>query len=458
MARSRRNKILLISYHFPPSNEVGGLRIANFAKNLYLYGWRTYVLTIEDKYLKKIDTERLNNIRVEKIFKTGKLPTIIQGYLKLKRLYFSFLQRRLVTLEELENKYGQSNTNISGSQSEKITRRLKRYLFSFLTLPDTERNWILPAVIRAVREIKRNKIACILTSSPPYSVHLIGLLVKIITGVKWVADYRDPWTIGGSKKLFATSALSIKIERWLEQKVIQKSDAVITNTDMLCNAFKNLCQELQKKKISCITNGVDMEVFSKFNHLRKYSVFTIAHTGTLYYRRSPEPVFKAIHELLLEGKLNLPNIRIKLVGNVQHINGYSISQIIHSYDLDPVVEVLEPVPYLKCLEIIKQSHLALLIAPAQPFQIPAKAYDYIGLGIKILALTEEGATSDLIFSIGAGKAFYPSDIEGIKDFIHRSMQDEELLSSERNSNILDKFDTKLLTRNLAERLNEICSL
>ncbi len=427
--------------------------MAHFAKYLPFYGWNASVLTIKDKYLRKLDAGRLNDIRIEKIYKTGQLPTVLQGYLKLKTLYYSFLKNRKVTPEELERTYTQSPAAPSGP--EKIFQKVKRFAVSFLTLPDAERNWVLPAVLRAVREIKRESIDCILTSSPPCSGHLIGLIVKTITGVRWVADFRDPWVTSGPKRLFVTTAASTRVETWLEKQVIQRADLVLTTTEKLCANFRESYRYLPDGKFAYIPNGFDGESFAKLDQLKKYDIFTLTYAGTLYIGRSPEPAFKAIHELAKEGKLDLQNIKLKLVGNCRTIGGHPISRIIHAYGLDSAVEVLETIPYLNALEIIKQSHVALLFAPGQPLQIPAKVYDYLGLGTKILALTEKGATWDLITATGAGSAFYPSDIDGIKEFIYRSMSHGNLTASANNAAVRKKFDRKLIAQNLAGELDRL---
>lgn len=452
-SKAIKKNILLISYHFPPSIAVGGLRIANFAKNLPLFGWNTYVLTIRDHYLKKVDTEKLKDIKGVKIYKTVLFPTILSIYLRLKTAWYGVLRKRRVSMDELTSSYVQPNLTPYGS--EKISQKLRRYLVTFLTRPDLEINWILPAVLRAIKVIKREKIDCILTSCPPYSVHLIGLLARKITGVKWVADFRDPWVTTVPEGLYVNCALYTKLEGWLEKKVVQVADIVLTTTEKLCSTFKESYKKQLQNKFLCITNGFDTEIFSKIEHLNKYDNFTLSYTGTLYLGRSPKPVFRALKELVLEGKLNLQNIRVKLVGNCQYIDGYPIAPIIHSYGLDSVVEVIDSVPYLRSLEIIMQSHLALLFAPDQPFQIPAKAFDYIGSGTKILAIAGEGATSDLINSTGAGESFYPSDIQGIKEFISRSITNRESFRAGLNSNIVRKFDRKLIAQNLAKHLSSI---
>ncbi len=452
---SDNKKILFISYHFPPSSAVGGMRIANFVKYLPSYGWNSYVLTIKNTSIKEEDKSGLNGIKAERIFRTGEFPRVFtRTYTKLKEAYVSLLNRKSYDAHQTIAPNCQINDNFS--LSETLSHKLKRWIVSFLTLPDGERNWIFPAVFRAVREIKRNNILCILTSGPPHSVHLIGLLVKAITGVKWVADYRDPWIVIGTKRCFSTCTLSVNIERWLEKQVVEKADLILSTTERLCSTFKEIYKKTQSPdKFLHISNGFDKELFQKIGHCQKYPRFTITYAGTLYYVRTPEPVFDALRQLIVEAKVSPQNICVKLVGNCDHVNGYPIAKMIQSYNLNSVVEVLEPVPYAKALEIIKQSHLALLLAPAQPFQIPAKVFDYLGLGTRILALTEEGATWDLVASTGSGSSFYPTDITGIKEFIYRSISNGDYRESADVAKIQNQFDRKLITKDLAHHLDRI---
>ena len=60
-------KILLISYHFPPSTAVGGQRITSFATNLPKLGWQISVLTLKSGYIDKIfmktkDLDRMDEL------------------------------------------------------------------------------------------------------------------------------------------------------------------------------------------------------------------------------------------------------------------------------------------------------------------------------------------------------------------------------------------------------------
>ena len=452
----KSKKILLITYHFPPSPAVGGLRIEKFAKYLPKYNWNPYVLTVKENTCENMDFERLDEIKHLAIYKIRPLPTLDGMYLAVKEAFQKITNKGTDDTKEAPNQEGPEGKKFH--PKEKMGKKLKRYILSFLSVPDSKRSWIFPAFIRAVLVIRREKISCILTSGPPYSVHLVGLLAKRATGVRWVADFRDPWMTGGAKRLYYTCDLSLKLDRWLERNVIKGADTVLTTTDRLCEKLKAEHKNKSPNKYICITNGFDSEYFSRFRHLGKYEKFTLTHAGSLYLERTPEPIFQALSELALEGEIRLQGINVKLIGNCRDVNGIPVSKLVSSYGLDGVVEMPGFLSYSKTIEIIRQSHLALLFAPDQPLQIPAKVFDYLGTETKILAISKDGATADLVRSTGIGSAFHPSDIGGIKRYIHEAFINRESILKDASTQLLMRYERKNLTGLLASRLNAICPL
>lgn len=443
--------ILLISYHFPPSAAVGGIRIAHFSKSLPRFEWNPIVLTLKDQYIEHIDPVRLREIEDIPIIKAG-------TNWKLSHLYTMLKKQFSGAVEDQGGNAGGSYWNNSHrlSNTETLAKKIKRYSLAFLSLPDPERNWVLPATWKTIREIRKRDIHYIITSCPPYSVHLIGLLAKIFLNIKWVADYRDPWTINDTKQCFQTCALSMAIERRMEEQVIRHADMVLANTRNLQEAFENRYIDEKDGKFVYLPNMIDTKSYEGFRRMGKYPEFTISYTGSLYLGRTPEPLFAAIQELLREGKIREGDIRVKLVGNCDQVNGAPISDIIERYGLCSAVEVSGLVPHAKSLEIIRRSHLGLLLAPEQPLQIPAKVYEYMGLGTTVLAIVKDGATKDLLHAVGAGRAFYPDDIQAIKDFMLETMTREEDSQDDRDGKIFDAFEVSNVVRRLAAELDRLC--
>jgi hypothetical protein len=122
----------------------------------------------------------------------------------------------------------------------------------------------------------------------------------------------------------------------------------------------------------------------------------------------------AISQLLNEAKIPTDKMQVQLIGNCRHVKGRLTTDLASSLGLSSVVRVIDQVPYKRALEYAVSSDLLVLLAPDQPYEIPGKAYEYLASGADILALTEEGATADLIRKAGAGAVVAPRDIGQIR--------------------------------------------
>ncbi len=445
-------KILLIAYYFPPDAAVGGLRIAKFARYLPSFGWDPTVLTIKDKYREQFDEGRLIGLNTIRVLKTVRVPRITNFLLSIKRFASAAFTSRK---EQAHAEHGELYCKpLESIKSENCLQKLKRWYLSFSFLPDGERSWVIPATICAIVEIMRRRFDCIMTSSPPHSSHLIGLIAKKLTHVTWVADFRDPWIeLQKYKKLSVRTIVSDKIEQWLEKQVIKNADTIITTTNEHMKAVMARFQAESAKKFLYIPNSIDTEKFSTNDMPQRFDTFTISYVGTLYLGRSPEPIFKAIHKLVSSGEIQLSEIKLKLFGNCELLDGKPISSKIHAYGLDKIVEISRPVPLSDAVLIMQCSHLLLLlVTPIQVANIPAKIYDYFGSGTKIIAITEPGATSDLITDTNSGAHFSPTDIDGIANHILLLTRHKDRDYLRNDKRYFECFDAMRLSENLAQRL------
>ncbi len=440
-----RRSILILAYHFPPSAAIGGQRSANFVRNLRSFEWDPAVITINEQYLENSDPDRLAGLADIPIIRTRILTTLRDLYLAAKRAALSLLGRR------------PTNSPLPaarpGPNKETLGPRLKRYLVSLLlTLPDTETGWILPAVSRALRERAARKSAAILTSGPPHSAHLAGLLVKKLTGTVWVADFRDPWATAG-RKVFPTCALSDAIEARLEAMVMRSADLVLTTVEQLAGVYRARYPDLPADRFLCIPNAVT-EIAPRGKPASRYERFTLSYTGSLYFGRTPEPVFLAVRRLIGQGSIEPDEIRIRLVGQCRYLDDRPIASVIAEHGLSSVVEVSDTVPQDEAREIIARSDLALLLAPEQPLQIPAKLYEYLGLSTPVLAIAGPGATLDMVAATGCGKAFTPPDVDGIAEFILERYRTRDRFNAP-DRDLLARFGSERLTGLLVSRLDRI---
>jgi glycosyltransferase involved in cell wall biosynthesis len=446
---ARRRKVLLIAYHFPPSAAVGGIRAANFAKYLPESGWEPVVLTIGECDIESCDdTRRAAGELV--VVRASKWPTILSAYRTAKQM---IARRHRATAETTVGTIAPAAAAPADNRQSSLAARIRRLFLSLLYVPDGDRGWILPAIVRALWEIHTRKIRCIVTSCPPYTVHVVGLVVKLLTGVRWVADFRDPWMSGGRKALYVTSPLSLRLDRWLERRVVRNADMVVGNTPALRAALQRGYPEESPAKFATLTNSIDLGQFAPYRHVPKDSIFTITYAGALYFNRTPEPIFAAVRHLIDDHGIEPTTMRIRLIGNCDHVGPVPTVDLVRRYQLERVVEISPPVSYHEVLAAIRRSHVALVLAPTQPNQIPAKTYDYIGLGTEILALAPPGATAELVTRFAVGSAYDPGDVPGIVRYIGDALL-RASTPAQPPSAAVRELDAQAMTPRLAAMLQD----
>ena len=85
--------------------------------------------------------------------------------------------------------------------SNKIVTSFLHLYQSIFAFPDTEKNWKKNA-IETIEKLLEKNLDFILISSSPYPVsHCIAQQIKKNYNLKWVADFRDPWSQNHNYKM-----------------------------------------------------------------------------------------------------------------------------------------------------------------------------------------------------------------------------------------------------------------
>src|SRR5690606_25589099 len=141
------------------------------------------------------------------------------------------------------------------------------------------------------------------------SMHLIGLELQKRFAVKWIADFRDPWTSIGYHKELKLTPKSAQKHKDLEQLVLTKADTILTTSF----TTKLELAEITQKPIHVITNGYDIETVEKPPLDVK---FTMSHIGSLLSKRNPNILWKALSEILEENEQFRSDFQLQLIGKV----------------------------------------------------------------------------------------------------------------------------------------------
>jgi len=446
-------KILLVSYHFPPDAAVGGIRTAKFSKYLPEFGWSPIVLTAKEKAYDSTDQSRMSDVvDVDKVFRTVAWPDPSAVYMKIKKWWYSIRGKEHI-FEEKVKTYSQTD---HGGAKGRLGRM--RYIFlSIIALADGKLGWIPPAMLRALFIMTRHRVNCVFTSGPPHTAHLVGLALKMVHRTRWIADFRDPMTLNPIRAASSCTRLLEKVEQWMEKRIVTHADKIVSVTGRMSQAFMEHYPEIEKSKFVTISNGFDPADLSGLSRPASNCKFRMSYIGTFYLGRTPSYFLKAVRELVSERNISRQDIEICFIGSSGYIDGRSAEDIVQDEGLSSMTKIRGPLPYKHAIAEMAASHVLLLLAPNQYYQIPGKAFEYMASGADIIALTSDGATADLLRETGCGIVAEPNSIHQIKAAIEVYYQKYKVgkcrpkrYSSSQQS--LNRYHRKTLTKELVSVL------
>jgi glycosyltransferase involved in cell wall biosynthesis len=355
-------KVLIITYYWPPAGGPGVQRWLKFVKYLPKYTIESIVYCPENPNYPIIDEI------LEK--EVSKDITVLKQTIKEPYKFANLLSSK------------SSKTISSGvipkQNKQSLIERVLLFIRGNCFIPDARKQWVIPSVTFLSKYIKENGIKTIVTTGPPHSLHLIGLKLKQKLGVKWLADFRDPWTtIGYHKKLKLTLA-SQKKHFSLEFEVLNSADQIIVTSETTKKEF----QLKTNKPIEVITNGYDNHCVQR---PEKDSKFTMAHIGSLLSERNPKNLWEALQELIEEYPDFKEAFQLKLIGLISD----EVLQSINEYGLKDFVNVVGYVSHNEAIRAQMQSHVLVLIeidSEDTKAIIPGKLFEYMASETPILAI------------------------------------------------------------------------
>jgi len=391
------SKILIVAYHFPPDASVGALRPAKFAKYLPEFGWAPIVLTVKEHLYPATDPSRSKDAAsIRDICRTRVLPQASALYVQMK----AWLGRRRA-------RNGAATSSRPRPHPASRRSGLRRFVLSLEWLPDEKQMWIPMAIWHGLRLVRRHAIDATFTSGPPMSCHVVGLALKLLTGLPWIADFRDPWLAHREGTLVPSTTFSKTVEAWLENATLKTADKVVVTTERLQTNLRERCPAAAGK-IEVIPNGYDPSDFilppSVENPSREARRFTLTHAGTIYYHRSPDAFLRSLSDLVCRGQLPRDRVRVRFLGESP-----GVRERCAELGLGDIVTAEGTVSYERCIEALYGSDVLVLFAQGQPLQVPGKFYDYVAVGKPILVIADDGATTDIAKRLNRATVVVPDD-------------------------------------------------
>lgn len=317
-----------------------------------------------------------------------------------------------------------------------------------LFIPDARIFWVKPSVKFLQKYIEENQIQTIITTGPPHSVHLIGLGLKKQNNLKWIADFRDPWTTIGYHKALKLTKKSAKMHKDLEKEVMTTCDQLIVTSPTTKLEF----EQITSKPIEVITNGYDNEKVLKNPMDEK---FTLAHIGSFLSERNPRILWEALSELIKKNKDFATDFQLKLIGAVSK----EVIETINEFKLDKYVNHLGYISHDEALQEQRSSHVLLLIeidSEVTNCIIPGKLFEYMISERPIVAIGPEKADfKTIIKETNTGTFFTYDEKKALKEQILVYYDLYKTNSLQVNAVGLQRYARKTLTNQLKQLINNI---
>ena len=428
-------KVLIVTYYWIPSGGAGVQRWVKFTKYLRDFGWEPVIYSPENPEYPSIDHSFEKDIPSDiTVLKTP----IWEPY----NVY-----------RNLTGKKNQAiNAGfISENKKQGWKDKLSIWIRGNFLIPDPRRFWIKPSVKYLTDYLQQNPVDAIITTGPPHSMHLIGMGVKRnIPAIKWIADFRDPWTNIDFYKELNLTYLADKIHHRLEKKVIQSADQVV----VVSNDMKQEYELLKPLKIDVISNGYDEDDNHKAN-IQLDKKFTVSHIGTLNTARNPTTVWKVLSELCTENSEFKSDMQIQLVGKVD----FSVLEAIRT---NGIWDQLLKIDYLSHSEAIAKQQssqvLLLLINNSGNARgiLTGKFYEYLAAKRPILGVgPTDGDAAAVLHETGGGVMVDFLDQKATKQCIldYYTKYKSNTLNVQAGS--VEKYSRRSLTGQLATLLNTL---
>lgn len=420
-------KVLIITYYWPPAGGSGVQRWLKFVKYLQGFNIQPIVYTISNPRYPTIDDSLLNEIpeNIEVLKHPIWEPTDL-----------------LFWKRELQQEGGISNAS-------------KNSFLSFIRgnffIPDPKLFWIKPSVKYLQSYLNKNDVDVIISTGPPHSMHLIAEKLHQKNDVKWLADFRDPWSDIYYNKDFKELSFVKNRNKKLEKSVLKKADCVLTVSNALKKEFSKYAN-----RVEVVTNGFDDD-FLEPSKVLLDEKFTISYIGLLPKQSNPENLFRVLQVLCSQHKDFEKDLQLNFIGDISDV----VKTAVYNNKLKENTRFIDYVDHTKAIEYQQKAQVLLLLIPNVKKCkgiLTGKLFEYLSAKRPILAIgPEDGDLADVIEDTNAGIIVDFDNDDKLSSEILKLYHQYKKGNLEVDSKNTNKYHRKELTKKVAFIINSLHS-
>lgn len=294
----------------------------------------------------------------------------------------------------------------------------------------------------------------IFATSPPITVALPTVLVRLLTRRTIVAEIRDPWPESPQAMGVVTNPVLVHAISLLQRAFYKSAHHAIALSPGIANLIA--AGGVPRQRISTVPNGSDIALFSGIIAPRVSDIpadcLIALYAGTHGIANNLDAVLDAAAELVRRGE---KKVRIVLCGA-----GQLKQKLQARVQQECLVNVtfMAPVPKDKIGEIMAGADIGLQVLMNIPVfyecTSPNKFFDYIAAGLPVL-INYPGWVANMIEENKCGYVVPPQDAHAFADALQDALKDKQSLKQMGlNANNLARreFDRDTLANTLLESL------
>lgn len=365
-------KVLFVTYFWPPSGKATLHWPLKIIKHLPEYGWQPTVLTVDEDTFSQKDESLLKEVS----------PSL--EVIKAKTFEPFDLYRKFTGKKKGEELIASETIT---TENKNLAHRISIWIRMNLFIPDSRIGWYLSAVKTGSKVLKGSNISAIISLGPPHSVHLIGMKLSKKYKLPHFPVLIDPWVDIIYYRNFKRSWLTLKLDNYLEKKVMLNSKRTIFVT--------NSTNEDYIKKYSFLKNKTDV-LYWGYNEDdfqivisdnaeaessdEKQDYENLVHAGNIFDYQNPVNFWQTLKNEINAGR----KLKIKFIGTV----GPAIIKSIKEAGLEEHTIYAGFLSYKDMLrELLSASYL--MVCSSEKRHLPGKLFEYLRTGKPIIAFGDD---------------------------------------------------------------------
>ncbi len=358
-------RVLIITYYWPPNGGAGVYRWLKLSKLLPEHGWQPVIYTPADPEVVAEDAGLERDVRSD-------VEVIKRPITEPFGLYKRFTGRNAKEKVQV----GFLNEKVQGGWKEDFALWVRSNFF----IPDARVWWVRPSVRFLKDHLRKHPVDAVVSTGPPHSMHLIARALKRALGVRWIADFRDPWTdIDFYQQLKLTSWADARHRRQ-ERSVLLEADRVVT----VSWSWARDLERLGARDVAVVTNGYDPDDLPRPADPVD-DTFSLVHIGSLPPSRNAPELWQALRKLCADDPAFASRFRLRFVGPVDH----GIVRSVEDAGLGALLERTGRVPHHEAMRHMQRARVLLLMVNDTPNHmgiLPGKLFEYLSTGRPVLAI------------------------------------------------------------------------